>query len=189
MKRSKKFFKLEEKSNGDVFWKDVFIQPLGENRISVNNHQFDITPHIQAYLTNTKLTTKFLDNVEKETVFEILKNVGFLENIPKIGFNSARMKDALYILQKEIAKFRNPTLPSIEKVVDSSELEGEGLKIIIPFNIVDIYTRFEVLLGLKLSGHTDTLTEASALIDQLYKMSEIQNKQQNRIAPNTFSTQ
>ena len=56
-------------------------------------------------------------------------------------------------------------------------LEGQGVhKIIIPSNIIDIYTRLEVLLGLKLSGHSDTLTEASNLIDELYKRGEIQNK-------------
>ena len=60
-------------------------------------------------------------------------------------------------------------------------------KIIIPSNIIDIYTRLEVILGLKLSGHTDTLTEASKLIDELYKLGEIQNTQQYRNAPNRFS--
>ena len=40
-------------------------------------------------------------------------------------------------------------------------------KIIKPCNIKDIYTRLEVLLGLKLSGHTDTLTETSNFIDDL----------------------
>ena len=30
-----------------------------------------------------------------------------------------------------------------------------------PSNIVDIYTRLERLPGIKISGHTDTLTEAS----------------------------
>ena len=35
MKRSKIFFKLEEKDKADVFWNDAFIQPLGENRISI----------------------------------------------------------------------------------------------------------------------------------------------------------
>ena len=45
-------------------------------------------------------------------------------------------------------------------------LKGQGIeKIIIPSNIIDIYARLEILLGLKLSGHTDTLTEASNLID------------------------
>ena len=88
-----------------------------------------------------------MDNFEKETVFEILQNVGFYDNIPKVGLKAARMKDALYDLPKAIAKIRNPPLPRIENVENSSDLEGQGLKIIIPSNIIDIYTRLEVLLG------------------------------------------
>ena len=97
------------------------------------------------------------------------------------------MKDALYDLRKAIDKIRNPPLPTIENVEDFSDLE-EGLKFIIPSNIIDIYTRLEVLLGLKLSGHTGTLTEPIALIDELYKRGEVQNKQQYRNALNRFST-
>ena len=49
-----------------------------------------------------------------------------------------------------------------------TKLRGKGIeKIIIPSNVYDIYTRLEVLLGYKLSGHTDTLTEASNLIDEI----------------------
>ena len=61
---------------------------------------------------------------------------------------------------------------------DSDDLQGEGVKIIILSNIIDIYARLEILLGLKLSGLTDTLTEASNLIDDLYKRGEVQNEQQ-----------
>ena len=98
------------------------------------------------------------------------------------------MKDALYILPRKIAEIRNPSLPTIENIESSSDLEGQGIKIIIPNNIIDIYTRLEVLLGLKLSGHSDTLTEASNLIDELYKRGEIRNKQQYRNAINKFSS-
>ena len=101
-------------------------------------------------------------------------------------FKAARMKDALYDLPKEIAKIRNPPLPAIEN--ESDNLQGEGVKIIIPSNIIDIYSRLEILLGLKLSGHTDTLTEASNLIDELYKRGEIQKEQQYRNALNNFQT-
>ena len=63
-------------------------------------------------------------------------------------------------------------------------MKGQGIKkIIIPSNIFDIYTRLEILLGLKLSRHIDTLTESSSLIDDLYKRNytgEIQNEQQYR---------
>ena len=45
-----------------------------------------------------------------------------------------------------------------------------------------------MLLGLKLSGHTDTLTEASNPIDELCKRGEIQNEQQYRNALDKFSS-
>ena len=84
MKTSKNFFKLAE-DGGKVYWNEVLINPLGDNRISIKDREYDISPDIQAYFTNTKLTTKFLDKFEKETVFDILQNVGFHDNIPKIG--------------------------------------------------------------------------------------------------------
>ena len=69
----------------------------------------------------------------------------------------------------------------------NTKLKIRGVeKIIIPSNIVDTYTRLEVLLGLKLSGHRNTLSEASNLIDELYKRGELQNKQQYRDALNKF---
>ena len=68
-------------------------------------------------------------------------------------------------------------------------MNGQGVKIIIPSNIIDIYTRREILLGLKLCGHTDTLTEASNLMDELYKRGEIQSEQRYLNALNKFSTQ
>ena len=74
--------------------------------------------------------------------------------------------------------FFTKTLPNLvdeinnetyEKITDSSDdLQRDGVKIVIPSNIIDIYTRLEILLGLKVSGHTDTLTEASNLIDEIY---------------------
>ena len=74
------------------------------------------------------------------------------------------------------------------KTIFRSNLKSQGIqKIIIPSNIIDIYTRLEVLLGLKLSGHSDTLSEASDLIDELNKRGEIQNKQQYRNALDKFS--
>ena len=70
---------------------------------------------------------------------------------------------------------------------EPDKLKGEAIqKIIISHNIIDICTKLEVLLGLKLSGHTDNLTEASNLIDDLYKRGEKQNKQQNRNALEKF---
>ena len=55
--------------------------------------------------------------------------LNFFDNIHKIGMKSARMQDASYKLPGEIAKIRNPPL------------QGEGVKIMIPSNKIDIYTR------------------------------------------------
>ena len=76
--------KLTE-DDGKLYWNEVLINPLGDNKISINNREYDISPDIQSYFTNKKLTTKFLDNFEKETVFHVLQNVGFYGNIPKKG--------------------------------------------------------------------------------------------------------
>ena len=94
------------------------------------------------------------------------------------------MKGALYELPKTIAKTRNNPLPlprveneKFEKE-DIDDLQGDEMKIFIPSKVNDFYTRLEVLLGLKLSGHSNTLTEASNLKDEFCKRVEIKNKQQ-----------
>ena len=60
-------------------------------------------------------------------------------------------------------------LPAEESEDKSDALLGEGLKVIVPSNNIDIWVRLEVLLGLKQTGHTDTVTEASNLIAEIYK--------------------
>ena len=119
MMRSKNFFKLEEKSNGGLIWHGIFIQPIGENRINVKNEEYDITPNIETYFTNTKLTTKFLNNIEQETVLDIHNSVGFYDMKHTNGLYSARLRDALYNLPKTIPIVLNPPLPAIENVENS----------------------------------------------------------------------
>ena len=126
-----------------------------------------------------------MNNEDKSTVYDILKILGSYSTMHTKGLNSVGMQDALYDLSREIAKIQNPSITAIEN--ESDNLEGEGVKIIMPSNLINIYSRLEVLLGLKISGHTDTLTEASNLIDALYKRGEIQNKQQYRNDLNKFS--
>ena len=61
-------------------------------------------------------------------------------------------------------------------------LQGEGMKVIIPPNFFDFWTRAKMLFGLKLTGPFDISAEASYLVDEVYKRVEIQNNQQNRNA-------
>ena len=188
MRQSRNFSKLEERPDGKMFWNDVRIKPVGENRTNTLGKEYDITPSIQYCFTKTSSTTKSLNNNEKETVYNILKDVGFYNMKHTIGLKSARMRDALIDLPKVMDKIRNPPSPAIENVEDSSDLEGQGsTKNIIPSKIIDTKTRLELLLGINLSGHTDTLTEHSNLKDHLHKRGEIQNKQQYRNALDKFS--
>ena len=90
-------------------------------------------PNIQKDFTKTKLTTKSLNNHEKETVFDILNNVGFYDVKHTKGLSSARMNDVLYILPKSILKSLSPLLPAIEKLEGfikektDEDLEGQGI--------------------------------------------------------------
>ena len=195
MKRSEHCFKLEEKSNGDVFWNGVFIQSLVEKKIEVKNEEYDITLNIQSYFTNTKLFNKSLNDNENETKIDILNKVELYDMKHTKRLKSARMKDALHILPKTITNFSDPLLPAIESIEDSyakisdNDLKGQVFeKTIIPSNIIDIYISLEVILGLKLSSHIDALTETSNLMDELYKRGEIQIEEQYRNALNNFQT-
>ena len=109
----------------------------------------------------------------------ILRKTDYYNRKLTIGRLSGRDRYIKYDLDNDVARIMDLNI----------KIKGRGAeKIIKPSNIIDIFTRLEILLGLKLSGHTDMLTEASNLIDELYKRGEIQNKQQYRNAPNRFSS-
>ena len=122
-----------------------------------------------------------MSDMEKVVFRDILQKTTYYNRIPTKGRMSGRDKYIKNDLDNDVRKILNlDTKP---------KLKGRGVeKFIMPSNIIDIYTRLEVLPRLKLSGHTDTLTEASKLKDELYKRGEIQNKQQYRNALNNFST-
>ena len=89
-------------------------------------------------------------------------------------------------LPKLVEEIQNKTFDEITD--DSDDLQGKGFKKIIPSVIIDIYNRLELILGSYLFSHSDTLTEARNLRDELYKRGEIQNKLQYRYALDSFST-
>ena len=62
------------------------------------------------------------------------------------------------------------------------------MKFIIWSNTIDIWTRLEILLEFKLSGKTNTLPEASNLLDDIYKSGETQNEQEYPNAADNFNS-
>ena len=95
MKGSKNFFKLVGKYDSQVFWNKIPIKALGENRNSIQDQEYDIKPNIQTYFIITKLTTKNMDDEDKLTIYDKLKNTGFYSIKYTKGVNSNRMRDAL----------------------------------------------------------------------------------------------
>ena len=170
MKKQKGFFNIEERDNGDNIWKGFPLKKKSGNKIKINEKVYDITPGIQEVLTDTSnIPLNNLNDKDREIITNILESLDF-GNFKAIRGES---KSGKYKQSKINFKKHN--------------LEGQGVKIIKPSNIIDIYTRLEILLGLKISGHTETLTEASNLIDEIYKRGEIQHKQQYRNALNKYS--
>ena len=163
----------------------VPIYTLGGDKLRIRDNKYELTPEIYKALSFTGYTGKSMKN--ERDILMMSNNLNDL-GYTGIGDRDSKRKTLFTkTLPKLVEKIQNRTLD--EFIDESDDLQGQGLKIIIPYNIINIYTRLEVLHELKLSGHTDTLTEASALFDHLYKLGEIQNEYQSRNAINKFSTQ
>ena len=149
----------------------VPIYTIGGDAIKIKDNVHDLTPEIYKALSFTGYEGK---NMKNENDILMLNNIiRDLEYTGRGDYQSKRKTFLTEKLPKLVEEIQNKTFEEITD--DTDGLQGEGVKIIIPSNTIDIYTRLELLLRLKLSGHTDTLTEASNLIDELYKRGEIQN--------------
>ena len=159
----------------------VPIYTLGGDSIQIKDNVYDLTPEIYKALSYTGYDGKTMKN---ENDILMLNNI--IRDLGYTGIGDYPSKRVIFFktkLPKLVEEIQNKTFEEI-----NDDLQGDGVKIIIPSNIIDIYTRLEILLGLKLSGHSDTVTEASNLIDELYKRGEIQNKHQYKNALNKFLT-
>ena len=66
---------------------------------------------------------------------------------------------------------------SINSENEYKNLQGKGMKVIIPSNNFDIWTRPKMLFGLKLTGHSDIKEDSSYLGDEAYRRIETHNSQ------------
>ena len=179
MKDNTGFFKTHYDPQRGWILNNYPIKTPGGTDVKISGNKYDITQGLRKVFTDTKYETeKSMSDTEKVVFQDILSKTNYYNRKLTKGKMSGRDRYIENDLDNDVMRILNLDI----------KLKGRGSeKIIIPSNIIDIYTRLEVLLGLKLSGHTDTLTEASNLIDELYKLGEIQNKQQYRNAPNKFS--
>ena len=150
----------------------------------MNENIYKLTPEKYNALSDTGYTGKKMKNENDIlTMNIIIRDLGYTEREGRV---SKRETFFTITLIKLVEENQNKTFDEITD--NSDDLQGEGVKFIIPFNNIDMYTRLEILLGPKLLGHSDILTEASNLTDELHKRGEIQNKQQYRNALNNLQT-
>ena len=156
------------------------IKMLRGTKVEINENKYNISPGIRKVLVNQSYdTAKSMTDKDKLIFRDILQKTGYYNRKPTKGRLTGRDKYFKFDLDNDVSRILNL----------DTKLKGRGVeKIIIPSNIIDIYSRVEVLLGLKLSRHSDTLTEASILIAELYKQGEIQKKQQYRNALDKFKS-
>ena len=181
---SRNSLKITQDESGRENILGVPIQISEGDTMKINETIYELTPKIYKALTYTTYSGNIMkDENDILMMYNIIRDLGY----NGIGDRDSKRKTFfLKKLPKLVEDIQNKTF---EEINDDSEsdLQGQGVKIIIPSNIIDIYTRIKVLLGLKISGHTDTLTEESNLIDELYKRGEIQNKRQYQNALDKFT--
>ena len=154
------------------------IRMLRGTNVEVNENKYNLTPGLQkVFITQSYDSAKSMNKTVKLVFRDIIEKTGYYNRKPLKCRMSGRDR-----------YFQNDLDNDVRGILNlDTKLKGKGIeKIIIPSNIIDICTRLEVLLGLKLSGHTDTLKEASNLSDEIYKRGEVQNKRQYRKAINKF---
>ena len=133
---------------------------LRGTKVEIKENNYNISPGIRKVLVNQSYdTAESMTDKDKLFFRDILQKTGYYNRKATKGRLTGRDRYIKFDLDNDVSRLLDL----------DTELKGRGVeKIIIPSNILDIYTRLEVLLGLKLSGNTDTLTEASNLIDEIY---------------------
>ena len=181
---------MEARSNCDIYWNNVHnvpIEILGDSTLKINEVDYNISTSFQKVFTDTtEKPLKKLSDFDRVMIKNFSSSLKINDYIPRPGEpKPARYEKTKSSLDGHVNKILNR---SLQCESECDDLEGQGIKkIIIPSNIYKNYTRLENLLGLKLSRHTDTLTEASNLIDELCKRGEIQHEQQYQNALDKIS--
>ena len=181
LKTNTGFFQTSEDSELGCVWNGYLVNLLGGMGRQIIDNKNDISPGFQkVFVDSSYNTTKSMNDMDKVVFRALLHKTKYYNRKPTESRISGRDEYNKNNLDNDVRRI----------LILDTKLNVEGIvKIFIPSNILDIYTRLEILLGLKLSGHTDTLRQACSLIEYLYKGGEKQNEQQYRNAHSKFDTQ
>ena len=129
--------KDQNKRTGGASINEIPVLIFGGDALKLKDNVYEITPEICKALSSTGYDGK---SMKSENDIIILKNILRDVNYTGIGDRTSKQK-----------KFSTITLPKLveeiqNKTFNEIDLQGQGLKTIILSNIIDIYTRLEILL-------------------------------------------
>ena len=132
-------FKTHEHPERGWMLNNYPIKMLRGTEVKINDKQYNITPGIQKVFTDTSYNTaKSMNDMEKLVFRDILQETDYYRRLPTKGRLSGRDRYFKNDLDKDLRRILNL----------DTKLKGMGNeKIVIPSNIIDIYTRLEILLG------------------------------------------
>ena len=135
--KSKNTLKLIQDDSARASILGIPIHTLGGDRIRINDDIYDLTPEIYKALSYTGYTA---ETMKKENdilmMYNIINDLGYTSDGDR---DSKRKTSFTKKFPKLVEDIQNRTFDDI--TYSSDDLQGEGVKIIIPSNIVDIYTR------------------------------------------------
>ena len=142
---SKNSLKIDQdERTGGASKNGIPVLILGDDSMKIGNNVYEITPEIHKALSSTGYTGENMKN-ENDILMRniILRDV----NYTGIGDKPSKRKTFFTItLPKLVEEIQNKTFEEITD--DSEDLQGEGVKVIIPSKIIDIYTRLEAFSDL-----------------------------------------
>ena len=143
MKDNKNFFKVIRDPESNYSGNGYDIIALGGNRVKFNAEDFDSNPEIQTASTDMRYVFIKVEMIDDQAlsctkILESVKNDRTKYSISKrtksVKIDITKRSDKIRILPLHLPPINNEE-KSEEK--DSNDLEGEGMKIIMPSNTVD----------------------------------------------------
>ena len=134
IKKKTGFFRTFGDREHGWMWNGYPVKISGGTEVEINVKKSNITRGIQKVITDTSnIPLKKTNDKDNEIFINILQSFDF-ENYKAIPAES-----------KSSGNEQSKT--NFKKRVKTSDLEGHGVKTVLPSNIIAIYTRFENLLG------------------------------------------
>ena len=143
--------------DGDSSWNTKPVKVLERTRLQVGDEEYVFNPKIEQAVSNTSLDSDNLTNDEILPFNDILQTVVY-QNL------QTKRRSKMSRKFQNIKQILSQKLKTTEDGPDF--LQGEGTTFIFPFTIIDFWTRIKIVLGLKVSAHTNTLTGGSNSIDE-----------------------